>query len=159
MSAIGPREAMANPLLAGFLAGEIDPGAFGHRQHVEVAYLLLREHDFLDAARRLADGLQALAIGAGVPEKFHLTVTLAFLSAIAERIAEDVDTGDGADACFEEFWCDHPELHDDRLLRVAYSPGRLAQESARTHFVLPDRLAADDELSRATAPFVGRDEP
>ncbi len=77
------------PELARFLGGEREPAGFHHRDHVGVAYELLRRHPLLEAAPLYAAGLQAIALRAGKPGLYNETITLAFLSLIAERMEGD----------------------------------------------------------------------
>lgn len=70
-----------------FEAGDIDPANFDHAKHVQVAFGLLSRHDFIDAASIYAKGIRTLATNAGAPKKFNMTITYAFLSVIAERLA------------------------------------------------------------------------
>ena len=114
--------------LEAFEAGAIDPEAFTHRAHVEVAAAMLQQTDFLDAARRYQSGIVRIAECAGAPKKPNLTITLAFLSLIAERMRAD----GAVDAA----------LLDSRVLGGWYSRERLAHPLARTVFLLPDRAPA-----------------
>jgi len=75
--------------LAAFLRGEIESGAFPHREHVRMGFELLRRHDFSETAHHYSRALRTMAARAGRPEAFHQTVTIAFLSLIAERMALD----------------------------------------------------------------------
>ena len=58
-------------LIAGFEGGTIAPGAFGHREHLRLAWLYLQRHGRPEAERRLLDGLRALAARGGQPDKFN----------------------------------------------------------------------------------------
>lgn len=120
--------------LRAFEAGVLDPGAFDHVAHVEMAHALLRETDFLDAAKRYSGAISALAVRAGKPEKHNLTITLAFLSVIAERMAAAPGAG------WEHFIAGNPELLESVLLGRWYSRPRLADPLARTLFLMPDRI-------------------
>ena len=71
------------------LDGTLSPEGFSHRAHVGAAYELLRRHDVFDALALYARGLRALTRRAGVPDKFSATVTFAFISLIAARMAQD----------------------------------------------------------------------
>ena len=104
---------------------------FRHREHVEAAFRLLKRAPFLDAAACYANGLRELAQEAGAPEKFNLTITIAFLSSIAERLAADPD------ADWETFITKNSELLDKHLLRRWYAPDRLRGQAAREHFLMP----------------------
>lgn len=114
--------------LAVFEAGALDPRTFDHAAHIRAGFLLLGSTDFLDAARRYGRAVQALAEKAGAPEKFNVTITLAFLSLIAERMADEATAG--------AFIAKHPDLLDRNALSAWYpEPARLAQ--GRTSFRLP----------------------
>lgn len=121
-------------LLERFEAGTLDPGAFTHADHVRVAYELLLQHTFLEAAARFGRGAQALATRAGMPEKFNATVTLAFMALIGECLAEDAHGGDP-----KAFLDANPQLLDTKVISAWYSPSRLRSEPARVTFLLPDR--------------------
>jgi hypothetical protein len=118
--------------LEAFEAGGLDPSSFSHRAHIEMAVAMLARTDFLDAARRYQKGVESLALKAGAQEKANLTVTLAFLSIIAERIENTERSGD--------FLLANPDLLDSRLLLRLYDSKRLASPLARRVFLLPGRL-------------------
>lgn len=71
--------------------GALAPAGFSHRDHVGVAMEALRTYEFFDAACRYASGLRQVTQKAGVPEKYNATVTLAFMSLIAESMTADED--------------------------------------------------------------------
>lgn len=113
-------------------AQAVEPGAFGHREHLEAAFEALRRDEFVTAAARYATAIRRFAAAAGAAEKFHVTITLAYLSLMAERMA--VKDHDG----FESFLRANPDLLDNPLA-ASYSPERLSLSLARTVFLLPDR--------------------
>ena len=115
-----------------FLTGEIPPQDFRHADHVRAGYELLARSDFLDAAAIYCRVLRQMTARAGKPQAFHLTVTLAFLSLIAERAEL------GAYASFEDFVLANPDLMDKSALARWYTPERLNGRAARRGFVLPD---------------------
>ncbi len=117
-------------------AGTLAPQDFDHRAHIAVAYEALREDDFFTASKRIADGLKRLTIAAGVPEKFHATITQAFISAIAEAMhASPEQTA-------EEFLIGNPDLLAGTFLKERYTPSCLSSDLARKVAVLPDRVAS-----------------
>jgi hypothetical protein len=69
-------------LIAGFEGGTIAPTAFGHREHVRLAWVYLRRHGRPGAERRMLAGLRAFAAAAGKPEKFNAALTLAWVARI-----------------------------------------------------------------------------
>ena len=124
--------ARTQELARSFEARELDPGAFPHRDHVGVAYEMLRSYDFMEASARYAEGLRVLAARAGAPDKFNATITLAFLSLIAERMR----TTEHAD--YDGFIVRNPDLLSKDVLQKWYAPARLRSDLARSVFLLPD---------------------
>ena len=120
------------PELERFVRGEIAAAGFAHREHVRMAFELLRRHDFAETALHFSRALRAMALQAGKPQAFHQTVTIAFLALIAERM-ESSGCQD-----FARFERAHPELLDKGLLARWYGAERLASERARRTFLLPE---------------------
>jgi hypothetical protein len=122
-------------LARGFEACDIDAAAFGHVDHIGVAYELLRRDDFLTAARTYARCIETIATRAGAASKFNLTITLAFLSLIAERMKT------GPHGSFEAFMAENPDLVSGNPLEKWYSRERLQSDLARSVFLMPDAAA------------------
>ena len=120
------------PDLGRFLRGEIAAASFPHREHVRMAFEMLRHHDFAETVLHFSRALRSMARQAGKPQAFHQTVTIAFLSLIAERL----DGGRWED--FGAFARDNPDLLDKGALARWYRPERLASERARRTFLLPE---------------------
>lgn len=115
-----------------FLHGETDAKTFRHRDHVEMAFEILSRHpDFVTAAGAYASSLRQIATRAGHANAYHETITLAFLSLIAERLARN-SYGD-----FEQFARANADLLDKGALTRWYSAERLGSPVARAIFVLP----------------------
>jgi hypothetical protein len=111
------------------------PENFHHADHVRLAWLYLNQFDGVEAEQRFREGLVKLAAHFGVPEKFHLTMTLAWLRAVQERIVPEEETS------FEDWIAGHPELLDKNLLLDYYSKERLSSLEARANWLEPDRKA------------------
>ena len=122
---------MTSDLTRSFVAHDLEPAEFGHAEHVQVAFELLSEHDFMEAASIYSTGIRTLAGNAGVPQKFNVTITLAFLSLIAERI-ENMPG-----ASFDEFVDQNQDLMSKNVLAAWYAPDRLLSDTARSIFLLP----------------------
>jgi len=118
-------------MLARFERCEIDPAGFRHVDHVGVAFEALSRHSFFKALQIYADGLMGLVEKAGVPEKFNATVTFAYMSAIAERMAS-APAESAAD-----FIAANPALLSGEVLS-RYSPERIKSDLARQVALLPD---------------------
>ena len=119
------------PELQRFVRGEICAASFPHREHVRMAFEMLRRHDFAETVLHYSRALRAMAQRAGKPEAFHQTVTVAFLSLIAERLEE------GRWNDFTAFARDNPDLLDKAAVGRRYRPERLAAHAARKVFLLP----------------------
>ena len=101
-------------LIDWFEAGTLDPGAFGHRQHVQLTWLYLRRVGRPEAQRRLLTGLRALATRAGRPEKFSAPLTLAWIARI-DCAREAL----GETHSFDDLLRHDPALGDRAALREA----------------------------------------
>lgn len=114
-----------------FLGGNVDPAGFRHRDHVRIAFELLRRARFLDVAPVYAAALREIAARAGRPEAYHETITVGFLSLVGERAL--VGGGD-----FAQFERTNADLFDKAVLRRWYSAERLGSVAARQTFLLPE---------------------
>jgi hypothetical protein len=117
--------------LQDFERAAIENANFHHRDHVRVAYELIAREPFEMALSRFMIALRGIAAAAGDPSKVHLTISVAFLSAIAERQAREPA------ATWEEFAARNADLIDKSFLRRWYSADELESEIARKTFVLP----------------------
>ena len=120
------------PDLERFVRGEIDAAAFPHREHVRMAFEMLRRHDFAETVWLFSKALRAMTAKAGKPQAFHQTITVAFLSLVAERMAR------GGPLEFAAFERANRDLLAKGALDPWYRPDRLASELARRTFVLPE---------------------
>jgi hypothetical protein len=111
--------------------------AFPHAEHVRLTIVYLMRHGHDETIRKMYDGLSRFATAKGQPEKFHVTMTRAWVELIesALRAYPGIDRPGALVArC--------PQLLDrDALLRF-YSPARLHSADARERWVLPDRTPA-----------------
>jgi hypothetical protein len=118
-----------------FLNGQLSAAEFPHREHVRMAFELLGRHEFAEATLHYSNALRVITSNAGHPEAFNLTITVAFLALIAERMAA------GSAQDFEGFARAHPDLFDKGLLARWYRPEQLASALAHRTFLLPDPRA------------------
>ncbi len=131
-------------LVEGFEAGSL--ADFPHEQHVRLTIIYLARHGRAETLRKLSDGLLRFATAKGHPEKFHVTMTRAWIDLIdaARRAHPGVeDPARLVEAC--------PALLDrDALLRF-YSRDRLGSAEARERWMPPDlapAIGVDPESSR-----------
>ena len=108
---------------------------FGHREHVHLTWLAVRRFGTEHACRLVSAGIQRTARYAGAPQKYHSTISRAWVELVAFHVAEhDIDD-------FAAFTAQNPALLDKRLLLRFYEPATLACAAARTGWVGPDRAA------------------
>jgi hypothetical protein len=120
---------------------------FGHTAHVRAGYLYIRGADFASALSRLQRTIRAYASSLGWPDRYHETITVAYLALIQQHIAE---RGDGGD--WKGFERDNPELFERDLLLRFYSRSRLESGLARRLFLLPDRQRHGADVNGTTRP-------
>ena len=118
-------------LMTEVLAGS--GGRFGHRQHVQLTWLAVRRYGMPAAIRLVSDGIRRTARYAGAPQKYHETITVAWmklLAAAGERVGQTV--------AFDELLRLAPELGDKDLPLRYYTRDRLFSDAARGAWVPPD---------------------
>jgi hypothetical protein len=121
-------------LLAAFADGTLDAAAFHHRDHVRVAWLHLERYAPALALERFSAGLRRLAAAAGKPDRYHETITWAYLLLINERRERA-----GRATTWEEFAAENADLlgWNPSILDTYYPAEVLASDLARRAFVLP----------------------
>ena len=115
-------------------------GDFHHADHVRLAWLYLRDYPLLEAIERFTTALRRFASHHGAAEKYHETITWAYLLLIHERMQRD-----GKGSGWEAFRIANPDLFawKPSILERYYAPQTLASAVARKIFVLPDRGARE----------------
>lgn len=105
---------------------------FGHRQHIHLTWLAVRRYGTGPAVTLVSDGIRRTARYTGAPQKYHATVSRAWVELVGYHAAEH--TGNDFDA----FVGSNPALLDKRLLTRFYRSSTLAAPEARTGWVEPD---------------------
>jgi hypothetical protein len=118
-----------------FMAGTLPEDSFHHRDHVRLVWLLLERSTVLETLAAVSEGLRRFAAAKGKPDRYHQTITWAFVFLIAARRALRPR------ATWEEFIAEHPDLltWQPSVLDRYYSPEVLGSDLARQIFLLPDR--------------------
>ena len=114
-------------------AGTLDRKDFTHADHVGVTYETLARHDYVEAVRIISGGIRNLAAAAGDTSKFNATITVAFISLIAERMQTSAHD-DAAD-----FLKRNADLTGPAALAPWYTRERITSPMARSIALLPDR--------------------
>ena len=110
-------------------------GRFGHREHLELAWTYLDHHPVDVAHKSLAAAIRHVAELHGAPQRYHDTITQAWVRLVAVHRAA------GAGRSFEQFITEHPCLLDSTLLDRHYSRALIASEQARAAWTEPDLRA------------------
>lgn len=110
---------------------------FGHTAHVRAAYLYLQAGEFATALARMRGAIRNYARHLGKEDRYHETITVAYLALIQQHIAER-----GYGACWDEFMRVNTELLQPGLLLQYYTEIQLNSELARRVFLLPRSRAA-----------------
>ncbi|MFE0653380.1 hypothetical protein ACFVZH_32905 [Streptomyces sp. NPDC059534] len=105
---------------------------FGHREHVHLTWLAVRRCGVPAAVGLVSDGIQRTARYAGAPQKYHATVSRAWVELVGHHAAA---FGEGG---FDAFFDRNPALLDKRLLTRFYRPSTLAGPQAKNGWVEPD---------------------
>jgi len=127
--------------LAAFERCTLPEERFHHRDHIRIAWLMLRDAPLDAALARFAAGLKRFAAHHGRTGLYHETITWAYLFLIHERMRRAA--GEGGAAVWEEFAAANPDLltWQPSILGAYYREETLRSDLARRSFVLPDRLA------------------
>jgi hypothetical protein len=118
--------------LAQLKACTLPESEFHHVAHVRAGYLWLRVLPFFEATAAMRVTLQRYAQSLGKADRYHETVTIAFMALICARLDEAGDPGS-----WNAFARAHPDLLRKDALLAFYSPGTLASPRARRCFLLP----------------------
>lgn len=120
-------------LVAALEAGSLDQSLFNHRNHVRAAWHYLQALPLPEAAHRFCAVVQAYARGLGAEQKFHLTLSLALMHLIHQRLRPGQP--------WQAFEAANPELFQQAQALVARHYSAEALEQGRGRFVEPDRAA------------------
>ena len=113
-------------------ACDLPEGEFRHAGHVRAAYLYLQEGDFAAALGRMRRAIRNYAGHLGKPDRYHETITVAYVALIQQHLCE---RGNGSG--WAAFARENAELLQPGLLRQFYPEGQLESDFARRVFLLP----------------------
>jgi hypothetical protein len=139
----GQNAAAFDALMAEVMAGA---ARFGHREHVHLTWLAVRRCGVPDAIVLVSNGIQRTARYAGAPQKYHVTMSRAWVELVGYHVAESGESD------FPAFAGHHPALLDKRLLTRFYRTPTLASARARTGWVEPDLAPFPWQDARAHHP-------
>lgn len=107
---------------------------FGHRQHVHLTWLAVRRYGPASAITLVSEGIQQTARYAGAPQKYHATVSRAWVELVGHHAVQPSPEEND----FASFIGRNPALLDKRLLARFYRSSTLASQQARSGWVEPD---------------------
>lgn len=105
---------------------------FDHAAHVRAAYLYSRSGDLASALAKISRAIQNFADSLSRPDRYHETITVAYLAVIRQTLHV---SGDGGD--WEGFAQANQVLLERDLLLRFYPRAQLESELARRVFLLP----------------------
>ena len=106
-------------------------GRFGLREHVRLTWLAVRRHGTAVAIDLVSEGIRRTARYAGAPQKYHATMSRAWVLLVGHHAVDGEED-------FDRFIARHPALLDKRLLAAHYRSSTLASPAARTGWIEPD---------------------
>jgi hypothetical protein len=119
--------------LAALESCTLPAAAFRHRDHLRAGWAYLQAMPFGAALDRMREVLQRYAASHGQPERYHETVTVAYMSLLqTHRALNPADT-------WEQFVAANPALFEAGLLGRFYDRVTLESSLARRVFVLESR--------------------
>ena len=122
--------------LQAFMDGPLPPGHFHHRDHLRLAWLLIRRLDVESAGSAIASGIQRFAARHGHAEKYHETLTQFWVRIVGHMVRVRPDIID-----FETFIATFPQLLDTGLPYRHWQHETMGTATARARWVEPDLLA------------------
>jgi hypothetical protein len=123
-------------LIRAFEALTLPPGQFHHVEHVRLAWSYLQHYPLCEAIERFVTGLQRFAAVHGQAERYHATITWAYILLINERLATQPSSN------WADFAAANPDLLNwqSNVLSRYYRETTLQSAIARRVFVFPDNL-------------------
>jgi hypothetical protein len=109
---------------------------FHHADHLHAAWLYLSRLPLPEAIARFSQVLRNYAASRGRADRYHETITWAYLLLLNERMRRSEPN-----TTWEQFAAAHPDLFDwkNSILARYYRPETLESQVAREVFVMPDR--------------------
>ena len=109
--------------------------SFHHADHVRAAFLYLCRYPLLEAVEKFSAALRRQAAAHGKAERYHQTITWAYLFLINERMARA-----GSAQNWQQFAHNNQDVlsWENNIVKRYYRPETLTSDLARRIFVLPD---------------------
>jgi hypothetical protein len=122
--------------VAAFLSGRLPPTAFHHRDHLRLAWCLIRRSGLQAATVTISDGIRRFADHHGQSGKYHETLTQFWVRIVSHLIDTRPDV-----TAFPRFLEAYPHLLDTSLPYRHWTRETMQSQAARAQWVEPDLLA------------------
>jgi hypothetical protein len=121
--------------LRAFESGSLEPSQFNHRLHLTLAWAYLQRDGFPEGAATFCRHLKTYVARIGAADKYHETITWAYLVLLNEEMTLRSPPGEAFDAMIRR----RPDLLDHRSGAISrcYSKAQLDLPAARRVFMLP----------------------
>ncbi len=117
----------------GFESCQLPAAQFHHADHIRLAWIYLGRMSEEEATARIEHVIRRFAAHNGVSEKYHHTITLAWMRLVAAARRAATETHD-----FEAFAKRNPQLLEMKSLNLYFTAERLAGRDAKAGWVEPD---------------------
>ncbi len=119
-----------------FLDGSLPPARFHHRDHLRLAWVLIRRRGAAEAAGAITSGIRHYAAAHGQSGLYHETLTRFWIGLVAHMIEARPAIDD-----FDAFLAAFPLALDKGLPWRHWSQAALGDAASRTSWIEPDLLA------------------
>jgi len=120
-------------LVEQFESCRLPASRFHHADHIRLAWILLGKMSEQEATDRIVAAIRRFAAHNGISEKYHHTITLAWMRLVAAARRATPEAQD-----FESFAAQHAELFDVKALTRFYSAEQLSSSGARAGWIEPN---------------------
>ena len=122
-----------NAFVEAFLTGSLPPQQFHHRDHLRLAWALVRLTGVDEATRRITSGIRYFAARHGHAEKYHETMTQFWVRVVGHAVAAQPDI-----TTFDAFLAAFPLLLEKELPYRHWRRETMLSSTARAQWVEPD---------------------
>lgn len=129
----GSAEWDENAFVEAFETCQYPAARFKHADHLRLAWVYIRRYGPVDAEERIRGSIRRFAASVGKPEKYHETMTRAWLRLVYAAYAATPQIADFASFARLHLW-----LLEKSALLSFYSQAVLSSERARCTWVEPD---------------------
>ena len=129
-------DAADDAFVVAFLTGSLPPHQFHHRDHLRLAWVLVRLTGVDEATRRITSGIRYFATLHGQAGKYHETMTQFWVRIVAHAVAARPEI-----TTFDAFLAAFPLLLEKDLPYRHWQRETMASPAARAQWVEPDMQA------------------